>query len=204
MAIPIFERRKFVRVDVNLESLLNNEIRCVMKTLSLGGCMIETESPIHYKNPVSIKIFSKGKTFEVMGNIIYSKKEKSYCICFNYTTKEQNLFLIEVIENIHKTAAPLRATRVSLQSNAILDRGSAVITDISEGGCFIQTSASFNSQDIVEVKFRIEEEEIHLAGQVRWVEPKGVGIQFLSPEPTQIRTISKYVSLKASSSQAFS
>jgi len=200
MAFPVFERRKFVRVDVNLESCLNNEIRGVMKTLSLGGCSIETESPIHIKNPVCIKIFSEGKSIEVGGDVIYSPKEKSYCIRFNHTTKEQNLWLIKVIENIHKTSPPLRPTRVSLQSNAVLDREPALITNISEGGCFIQTSGSFNSNDIVEVKFRIKEETMHLVGQVRWVGPRGIGIQFLSPEPTQISTISKYVSLKLSSS----
>jgi len=204
MAIPVFERRKFVRVDVNLESWLNNEIRGVMKTLSLGGCSIETESPLHINDFVSIKIFLEGKSFEVGGDVIYSQKEKNYAIRFNHTTKEQNLWLIKVIENIHKTSAPLGPTRVSLQGNVVLDLKPALITNISEGGCFIQSSESFNSNDIVEVQFRIKEEAMRLAGQVRWVGPRGIGIQFLSPEPTQINTISRYVSLKTSSSQAFS
>ena len=200
MAFPVVERRKFVRVDVNLESWLNNEIRGVIKTLSLGGCSIETETPLHINDFVSIKIFLEGKRFVVWGNVLHLQKEKSYGIRFNNTTKEQNLWLIKVIENIHKTSAPLRPTRVSLQGNAVLDRKPALITNISEGGCFIQTSGSFNSNNIVEIKFRIQEEEMHLVGQVRWVNPRGIGIEFLSPEPTQISSISKYVSLKASSS----
>ena len=204
MAISVFERRKFVRLDVNLESCLNNEIRGVMKTLSLGGCSIETESPIHIRNPVCIKIFLEGESFEMWGDVLYSLKETSYSIRFNHPTNEQNLWLIKVMENIHKTSALERPTRVSLQSNAVLDREPALITNISERGCFIQTPASFNSNDIIEVQFRIKEEEMHLAGQVRWVEPRGIGIEFLSPEPPQINTISRYVSLKTPSSPAFS
>jgi len=197
----VLERRKFARVDVKLEIWLNNEIKGVMKTLSLGGCSIETESPVHIKNSVCIKIFSEGKSFEVGGDVLYSQKEKSYCIRFYYTTKEQNLWLIKVIENMHKTSAPLRPTRVSLQGNAVLDRKPALITDISEVGCFIQTSESFNSNDIVDVEFRIKEEKMSLVGQVLRAEPKGIEIEFLSPSPTQISTISRYVSLKLSSSR---
>ena len=204
MTISVFERRKFVRIDVNLESCINNEIRGVMKTLSLGGCSIETESPIHIKNPVCIKIFSEGENSEVWGDILYSQKERSYSIRFNHPTNEQNLWFIKVMENIHKASTLERRTRVSLQSNAVLDREPALITNISEGGCFIQTSTSFNSNDIIEVQFKIKEEAMHLAGQVRWIEPRGIGIEFLSPEPTQVSTLSRYVSLKASSSPAFS
>jgi len=204
MAISVFERRKFVRIDVNLESCLNNEIRGVMKTLSLGGCSIETESPIHIKNPVRIKIFLEGENSEVWGDILYSQKERSYSIRFNHPSNEQNLWFIKVMENIHKAGALERRTRVSLQSNAVLDREPALITNISEGGCFIRTSTSFNSNDIIEVQFKIKEEAMHLAGQVRWIEPRGIGIEFLSPEPTQVSTLSRYVSLKASSSPAFS
>ena len=204
MAISVFERRKFVRLDVNLESCLNNEIRGVMKTLSLGGCSIETESPIDIENPVCIKIFLEGENSEVWGDILYSQKERSYSIRFNHPTNEQNLWFIKVMENIHKASTLERRTRVSLQSNAVLDREPVLITNISEGGCFIQTSTPFNSNDIVEVQFRIQEEEMHLAGQVRWIEPRGIGIEFLSLESPQISTISRYVSLKAASPTAFS
>ena len=204
MAISVFERRKFVRLDVKLESWLNNEIMGVMRSLSLGGCSIETRSPIPIENPVCIKIFLEGKSFEVWGDVLYSPKETNYAIRFNPPSNEQNLLLIKVMENIHKASALQRSTRVSLQSKAVLDREPALITNISEGGCFIQTSASFNSNDIVEVQFRIKEDEMHLAGQVRWVEPRGMGIEFLSLEPIQISTISRYVSLKTPVSPAFS
>jgi len=204
MPISVFERRKFVRLDVALESCLNNEIRGVMKTLSLGGCSIETESPIHIENPVCIKIFMEGESFEVLGDVLYSTKETSYAIRFNQPSNEQNLRLIQVMETIHKTSGLQRSARVSLQSNAVLDREPALITNISEEGCFIQTSSAFNSNDIVEVQFKIRDEELHLAGQVRWAEPKGIGIEFLSAEPFQISTISRYVNLKTTSSPAFS
>ena len=198
MAIPLLDRRKFVRLDVNLESCLDYKIRGVVKTLSLGGCSIETETPIHIKNPVYIEIFLEGESFKLWGDILCSPKETSYSIRFNHPTNEQNLWLIKVIENINKTPTPLRPIRASLQGIALLDRESALITDISERGCFIQTSASFKYDDIVEVKFIINEEEMYLAGQVIWVGPRGIGIEFLSPDPTQISTISRYVSLQAS------
>ena len=203
MAISVFERRKFLRLDVNLESCLDNEIRGVMKTLSLGGCLIETETPIHIKNPVCIKIFLEGESFKLWAEVLCSPKETRHSIRFIPPTNDQNLWLINVIENIHKTSAPLRRTRVSLQVNAFLDLKPALITNISEEGGFIQTSASFYYDDIVEVEFRIKEEEMHLVGQVRRVEPRGIGIEFLSPDPTQISTISRYISIRTSSSQAF-
>ena len=200
MAISEFEGRKLDRVDVNLESCLDYTIRSVVKTLSLEGCLIETEAPILIKNPVYIEIFLEGEIFNLWGDILCSPKERSYSIRFNHPTNEQNLWLIKVIENINKTFTPLPPIRVSLQGNAVLDRKPALITNISEGGCFILTSATFNSNDIVEVKFRIKEEEMHLTGQVRWIGPRGIGIKFFSPDPTQISTISKYIRLKLSSS----
>lgn len=204
MAISVFERRKFVRLDVALESYLNNEIKGVMKTLSLGGCSIETESPVHIDSPVCVKIFMGGESFEVDGDVLYSTKETSYAIRFNQPSNEQSLRLIKMIETIHTTSGLQRSARVSLQSNAVLDHESALITNISEGGCFIQTSSAFNSNDIVEVRFKIKEEDLHLAGQVRWAEPKGIGIEFLSAEPLQISTIARYVSQKTTASPAFS
>ena len=200
----MFEQRRFRRLDVNLESSLDNKIKGVMKSLSLGGCLIETDTPIPFKNPVCIKIFLEGESFKLWGDILCSPKEKSYSIRFNPLTYDQNILLINVIEDKLKTYSLPRPTRVSLQGEVLLNRNPALITNISEQGGFIQTSASFNYDDIVDVKFRIKEENMSLVGQVRRVEPRGIGIEFLSPNPTQISTISRYISLKNSSSQAFS
>jgi len=193
-------QRKFLRLNVNLESFLDNETKGVMKTLSLGGCLIEMATPMQINNPVCIKIFWEGESFKLWGDVLCSPKETSHSIRFKHPGNFQNPWLINMIETIQKTSAPQRRTRVSLQANTLLDQKPALITNISEGGGFIQTSASFNYNDIAELEFRIKEEKMHLVGQVRRVEPIGIGIEFLSPEPTQIGTISRYISLKTSSS----
>lgn len=204
MPFTALERRKFLRLDVNLESCIDNKIRGVIKTLSLGGCLIETGTAIHIRNPVCIKIFLEEGSFNLWGDVLCSSKGANYSIRFIHSTYNQNVLLINLIESLHKTSFPPRQMRLFLQVNAFLNLKPALMTNLSEGGGYIQTSASFKYDDIVKVEFKIKEEDIHLVGQVRRVEPRGIGIEFLSPDPTQINSISKYISLKTFSPQTFS
>jgi len=204
MGISVFERRKFVRLDVSLNAYINREFRGTIKTLSLGGCLVETSSSLDLRESVRLKFSVIGKSFEVQGRTIHGSKQNQFAIRFENQTNEQNMRLVKVIEKIHETTAARRPTRVPLNQGALVDREPAMLTNLSEGGCFLQTSGSFHPNDIVEIKFELQEDEIHLAGQVRWVDPNGIGIEYLSPEPTQIDCISHFIISQPSPSKMVS
>jgi|GEM_PF-1819932 hypothetical protein len=204
MGISVFERRKFVRLAVNLDAHINRDSRATIKTLSLGGCLLETPSNFDLKESVRIKFLVIGKSFEVQGRPVHRAGKNQFAIRFENQSNEQNIRLVRAIEKIYQTNASRRPTRVSVQQEALLDREPAMLTNLSEGGCFLKTSGPFHPNDIVEIKFKLQEDEIHLAGQVRWIHPKGIGIEYLSPEPTQINSISQFINIQSPPSKMFS
>ncbi len=125
--------------------------------------------------------------------------QNQYAIRFENQSNENNIRLVKAIEKIHETENAKRQTRIQLKQKAALDREPALLTNLSEGGCFLQTTAPFNTNDIVEVKFKLEKDEFHLAGQIRWVHSKGVGVEYLSPEPSQIDNISDFIKAQTTS-----
>ena len=195
MGISVFERRKFVRLPVNLGASINKEIQGAIKTLSLGGCLIETHSVLDPEHTIRLIFSVIGERFEVTGRAQHRLEKNQFSIRFEALSNEQNIRLAKVIEKIHENQTNRRPTRIALHQDARLDREPALLTNLSEGGCFLQTQNPFHPNDIVEIKFKLTEEEIHLAGQVRWVNPKGVGVEYLSPEPNQITSISKFIEI---------
>jgi len=60
------------------------------------------------------------------------------------------------------------------------------LTDLSLGGCYVQTDAPFPERALVDFCFRTKEMEVHTEGMVRVVHPgQGMGVEFPSRTPEQ-------------------
>lgn len=193
MSVSAYERRKFVRVDVNFETRINRGIRAAIKKLSLGGCLVECNKPLDDADPLEVRFSAFGETFHLLGRVIHVVGANQYGIRFESQNDDQLLGLIDAVKKIQDASIARRSTRLKVQQEALLDKMPSLLVDLSEGGCFVRTAHRFNFGDIIEVQFLLNEEEIHLAGQVRWTGPEGVGVEFLSPDPTQIEDIARFL-----------
>lgn len=196
MSVSAYERRKFVRVDINLDALINRDIRATVKKLSLGGCLVECNQPINDSDPIQLTFSAFDEEFHLPGRVIHLAGPNQYGIRFEPENDDQVLRLVNAIQKIQDASISRRSARLKIKQEAFLDKTPSLLTDLSEGGCSLRTSHSLHPGDIVEVQFFLNEEEIHLAGQVRWTGQNGVGVEFLSPDPTQIGDISRFLTKK--------
>ena len=193
MPVSAYERRKFVRVDTNLDVRINHQLRAAAKKLSLGGCLIETRDPIDPTALILLEFSAHGEKFSMTGRVIHLLGPNQFGIRFDLDSDELISRLGEVIQRLQDAATARRSTRLKIHREAFLDNEPSVLTDLSEGGGSLETSRAFNYGDIVEVRFALDDEKIHLAAQVRWKNPKGIGVEFLSPNPTQIGEIATFI-----------
>lgn len=193
MPVSAYERRKFVRVDTNLDVRINHQLRAAAKKLSLGGCLIESKEPIDPTSLILLEFSAHGEPFRLTGRVIHLLGPNQYGIRFDLDSEELIGRLVEVIQKLQDVATARRSTRLKIHREALLDNEVSVLTDLSEGGGSLQTARVFNYGDIVEVRFSLENQEIHLAAQVRWKSQSGIGVEFLSPNPTQIGEIATFI-----------
>ncbi len=196
MSVSAYERRKFVRVDVNLDARVNRNVRAAVKKLSLGGCLVECNQPLNDSDPIQLAFSAFGEKFRMLGRVIHVASPNRYGIVFESQKDDQVLRLVSLIQKVQDASIARRSTRLRLHREALLDKEPSLLTDLSEGGCSIQTERHFNPGDIIEVQFFLQDEEIHLAGQIRWKGPEGVGVEFLSPDPTQVDDIARFLTQK--------
>ncbi len=184
MSLSVYERRKFVRVDVHFSARLNQGSSVAIKKLSLGGCLLESPHQLDKDDPVELNLQVYGEGLILSGDIIHANGENQYGIRFNSDASEHTVRLGQLIEKAQQFTTHRRPTRIPIQKKAFLDGKEALVADLSESGCFLRSTAQLVRGDIVEIRFEIGDDDIHLAGQVRWKTPKGVGVAFLSPDPT--------------------
>lgn len=193
MPVSAYERRKFVRVDTNLDVRINHQIRAAAKKLSLGGCLIESKEPIDPTALLLLEFSAHGEPFRLTGRVIHLLGPNQFGIRFDLDSEELIARLIEVIQKLQDAATARRSTRLKIHREALLDNEPSVLTDLSEGGGALETARAFNYGDIVEIRFSLEDENIHLAAQVRWKNEKGIGVEFLSPNSTQVGEIATFI-----------
>ncbi|MFY9271150.1 MAG: PilZ domain-containing protein [Candidatus Manganitrophaceae bacterium] len=187
-----YERRKFIRVKVNLAARLNRLTLAAMKELSLGGCLIECRLPIDSAEPVEVQFSAEGEIFHMTGRVVHSPAQRQHGIRFESQDEDQIVRLVDLIHKIQVASVARRSARMKVHREAFLDNEPALLTSLSERGCFLHTSRLFHPGDIVEVKFLLEK-ELYLAAQVRWKSTLGVGVEFLSPEPSQSTDIVHFI-----------
>lgn len=193
MRVTMYERRRFVRVAANLHARLNASSAIAIKDLCLGGCLIESPQPLGIKDPIDIGVAAFGDRISLGGHLVHELNSHRYGVRFDLETNTETSRLIKLIENLHRFPATRRPTRLRLKIRATLDKKPATLSNLSAGGCFLESQTGFHPGDIVEVHYELNGEEIHVAAQVRWLDSGGIGVEYLSPEPDQVRSISDFI-----------
>ena len=194
----IYEKRKFVRVNLSTDVQFNRQAHAAIRELSLGGCLIESAFPLKTGDNVEIKFSAFGKKTTLAGRVIYRKGQHGYGIRFTHETKRAPKSLKTIIERFQLSSRTKRPIRVQIQRDAVLDKQPSTLVNVSAYGCFIKTKTRYNLGDIVEVRFRLADKEIHLAAQIRWKTKTGIGIEYLSPDPSHVRGISEFITANRS------
>lgn len=205
MPLSVYERRKFVRIDARLSALVNRSARVVIQNLSLGGCLLESAQPFPLREAVVLEFTVCGRNFHLKGRTIYRVAERQYGIQFEPDTRHETIALFNILPKIQQHAPERRTTRLPVQLHASLDHAPAVIVNLSESGCLIQIQGQGTHQagDLVEVRFRLDRTEIHVAAQVRWRNASGLGLEYLWPDTAQVSDIADFlVELAASRSSS--
>ena len=197
------EKRKFVRVNFELNAQINKEGVAIIKELSAGGCLIETSLQLAGGEHVGLSCTAFGKPLDLDGTVIYHKGPTKYGIRFTRKAKKPTPALLQIIEQQREFLLTRRHIRVEIRRNAILDKEDAVLLNVSAQGCFIETSAPSRIGDIVEVKFALAEHQIHLAALVRWKNNKGIGVEYLSPDPVQVSQITDFIAFYSRATREF-
>jgi hypothetical protein len=196
MSPSIHERRKFVRIETNLYGLLNRRHRVAIKRLSLGGCLIETSETLEPAAPVKLEFSCGGESVSVTAQPVNTPGENQFGLRFEAEEHDQALRLANIIQQIQETPSRRRPQRLRLVREALVDNTPAVLTNLGEGGCFVRTRGNYRRGDVVEVGFELNQQSLWMPAQVRWRTPLGIGVQYLSPDPAQIRIISDFISLR--------
>jgi PilZ domain-containing protein len=77
------------------------------------------------------------------------------------------------------------------------------LTDLSLGGCYVQTDAPFPERALVDFCLKTKELEVHTEGMVRVVHPGvGMGVEFPSRTPEQRAAVGNVIDVLRSSPQA--
>jgi c-di-GMP-binding flagellar brake protein YcgR len=77
------------------------------------------------------------------------------------------------------------------------------LTDLSLGGCYVQTDAPFPESSLVDLCFKANELEVHTEGMVRVAHPgQGMGLEFPSRTPEQRAQVADLITFLQKNSNA--
>src|SRR5208282_401378 len=70
------------------------------------------------------------------------------------------------------------------------------LTDLSLGGCYVETDSPFPERALVDLCLKAEDMEVHTDGMVRVTHPgQGMGVEFPSRTPEQRAEVGNLISL---------
>ncbi len=193
MGASVYERRKFVRVESNVHGLLNRQHRVAIRRLSLGGCQVECSTPLTLLSVTQLEFSVLGEDFSLSARPVSNAGENQFCLRFESAASEQTMRLANVIERLLQNRPDVRPARLRIVKEALLDQKPSILTNLSEGGCFLRTKVKYHRGDVVEVQCQLDQQEIRLSAQVRWTTPLGIGVQYLSLDATQLRCITEFI-----------
>jgi hypothetical protein len=191
------EKRRFVRVKTNLYAILDRKVQVAIKMLSLGGCLIEAPRSLAIKEPVRLDFSVEGEHVKMIGTPVPQVSSHHLGLKFRLSNKDETVRLMKAIEKIQHAPANPRPKRMAVEAIAIVDHEPSLVTNVSEGGCYVKTTAGYALGDIVDVRCMLEDREIGMTAQVRWRGTDGIGVQWLSPDQRQIDWIADFIAHRA-------
>lgn len=195
--MSVYERRKFLRVDSSLYAILNRQVHVAIKSLSLGGCEIESPEGAAIVEPVRLDFSIDGEHLTLTGVGLHRVGPNQFGLKFRFDNEEQAGRLMRALERMQKQGRRnSRAPRRPIEALALVNQEPSIITDISAGGCCLKTPARYRGGDIVEIRWVLDGREFALSAQVRWTAADGVGLEYLSPDRDALQHITDFITKK--------
>jgi PilZ domain len=168
------ERRRQFRVPVQLPVTLSGdgcrELEGILLDLSEGGMDVLAAKPLVAGQPISVR-FCLASSTEMFAHaqVVWANSNGQSGLQFTDLDQEQS----------HALSAWLGTNAPQLPPQDPEPLSDYKLSDLSMGGCYIETLAPFPKNTRIDVCMRAGDFEIHLDGSVRVVYPgNGMGVQF--------------------------
>lgn len=186
-------KRRFVRIKVRLPAVLDHRRPVMIRSLSLGGCLAESTEPLAVNEPAAFTFRIEKENFDLVVVPLDSIGDRQQAFRFKFNSARQMSTLARLLQQLLGRPLAKRPARLNLSLPASIDREPATLTNLSEGGCSLSTTAPHYSGEMVEVEIALEGERIQLAAEIKWQNEEDIGLEFILPDPAQIMTIAEFI-----------
>ena len=174
------ERRRAFRVPVQAPVALSipggQEVEAIMLDLSESGVDVLAAQPLCPSSPIGLRFSLPNSRGEIStrGEVAWANPNGQSGVRFTDLNDEIQNQLNQWLAANSAEALPEEADAVS----------PCKLTDLSLGGCYVETESPFPEQAVVDLCLKAADMEIHAEGLVRVMHPAfGMGIEF--PSRTQ-------------------
>jgi len=189
------ERRQSARVavqaPVSMQSDGSNAVEAILLDLSIGGMDVLAAKPLSVASLVHI-------SFELPDNksTVVADAE----VAWSTPNGQTGLRFLDLDAKMRETMTEWLATH---SQDTLPEEPGAVshckLTDLSLGGCYVQTESPFPQASMVDLCLRAAGMEIHAEGLVRVMHPgHGMGIEFAARTEEQRKRVGEFINFLTS------
>jgi len=180
------ERRRSLRVPVQLKAEDRPEVEAILLDLSEDGMDILAAQPLSPPAPISVRFtLPDGKTeIEAQGKVAWANPNG-----------QAGVRLVDLPENVRGTLRGwVAANAPELPPQDPDPQMPCKLTDLSSGGCYVETESPFPEGAGIILCLKAEDLEAQAVGKVRVMHPGfGMGIEFASRTTEQLNAVVKFI-----------
>jgi len=188
------ERRRSFRVPVQvpLQLRVENgaETEAILLDLSEGGMDVLAAQPLYPSAPVSARFSLPGAgEIEPHGEVAWANPNGQSGVRFT-----------DIGEPLRNTLRQwVAANAPELPPDDPEPVSECKLTDLSLGGCYVETSSPFPEHSGIVLSLRVKDAEVQAEGMVRVMHPEfGMGIEFATHTPKQRQQVEGFIELLTS------
>ena len=188
------ERRRSFRVPVQvpLQLRVENgaETEAILLDLSEGGMDVLAAQPLYPSAAVSARFSLPGASeIEPHGEVAWANPNGQSGVRFT-----------DISEPLRNTLRQwVAANAPELPPDDPEPVSECKLTDLSLGGCYVETSSPFPEHSGIVLSLRVEDAEVEAEGMVRVMHPEfGMGIEFATHTPEQRQQVEGFIKLLTS------
>jgi DNA-binding response OmpR family regulator len=188
------ERRRTFRVPVQLPVTLSwhgvAEVEGIMLDLSENGMDVLSAQPLQQSQPVHVH-FSLPDLSQVaaMGEVAWANSNGQAGVEFIGFPEGQKRLVQDWLAANAPETPPADAEPLS----------NCKLSDLSLGGCYVETESPFPVHTEVELSLRASDTEVKITGLVRVMFPShGMGLEFISPTGEHRQQVERFISVLGS------
>lgn len=189
------ERRQSPRIAVQAPVSIHlrdeTAIECILLDLSTGGMEVLAAKPVDSSSLVHV-------SFDLPDCDTHIDADAE--VAWSTANGQVGLRFLEMEIRIREQLTDwLRSRSCEFQSDESDTRTQCKLTDLSLGGCYVETESPFPQSSSVDLCLKVADMEIHTEGVVRIMHPSyGMGIEFPARTEEQRRSVAEFIECLAS------